>query len=223
LLKTFDISENKILYIQNFVDTKQFQPIDPDKKERLRKQFGFNKNDFIVAYVGRFIESKGIKYILQSFKKLSSQYSDIKLVMAGYGVLDDHIKHFIKKNNLNNIRLLGHLNHSEIAIPYSLADVFIITSIKMEGSPMSIFEAMSCGLPVISTKVGGLIDILKKSDFSINIEEADSKEIENAILKFYNDREMYETMSRNALKCVLGNYSNNDYYLKILDAYRSNL
>jgi glycosyltransferase involved in cell wall biosynthesis len=220
LLKSFKIENDRIQYIQNFVDTNQFKPVEQETKKSLRRQFGLNNNDFIITYVGRFIESKGIKYILEAFKELS-HYKDIKLTMAGYGELDDYIKQFISKNKLNNIRLLGHLNHSEIAIPYSLSDAFIITSLNMEGSPMTVFEAMSCGLPVISTRVGGLKDILNKAEFSIIIGEADTNQIINAILNLYNNKDLYTKLSSNSLKCVQDNFSISKYYKKIIDVYRS--
>jgi glycosyltransferase involved in cell wall biosynthesis len=220
LLQSYGIESKKTIQMQNFVDTRQFYPINSELREKLRFKFGFEKNEFVICFVGRFIESKGVKILLDAFREIEDKYQDIKLTMTGYGPMNNYIKTFIKENSLNSIRIIGHLEYSEMNIPYHLSDAFIIASIGIEGSPMSVFESMSCGLPVISTEAGGLKDLLRDSDYTIKIKSSSVRDIIDAILKLYKDRELCQRLSLNAQKCVKEKYSIDNYYNKLINIYK---
>jgi glycosyltransferase involved in cell wall biosynthesis len=100
-----------------------------------------------VGLVARLSPEKNIKYAIDLLAKNKS----VKLSIVGGGPLKAAMFKYLKDNSINNIELVGHVEN--VADYYNNFDAFILTS-KMEGTPISILEAMSFGLPIFSTDVG---------------------------------------------------------------------
>ena len=107
----------------------------------------FKKYEKIFGLVARLSPEKNINYAIDLFEHLPNY----KLVIVGDGPLESRIKDIIQRKNLDNIELLGYKEN--VFDYYSLFDAFILTS-KFEGTPISIIEAMSCGIPIFTTDVG---------------------------------------------------------------------
>ena len=110
------------------------------------------KGQVRIVYVGRLEREKGIEEALDVIKQLSSRYS-IVFNIAGTGVLYQDIKQEIEREQIGNIHLLGQIdNVNELLLN---SDIFILPS-YYEAFPLSILEAMACGLPVLTTRTGGI-------------------------------------------------------------------
>ena len=101
-----------------------------------------------VIAVGRLVKEKNYSSLIRAYRMVAESHPDWKLEIYGQGQLMDSLKEEIKKNNLSdNIELMGyHSNITEILKDFS---IFVMTSLY-EGLPMSILEAMSVGLPIVS-------------------------------------------------------------------------
>lgn len=126
-------------------------------QKNAKKKLGW-ENKFIVLFVGRLIEVKGVRRIFELAKRLKK----ISFVMIGSGPLSDKLKK--QTRNYSNILFLGKINNQDLPLYYNGADLLLIPSkiIKQEyeeGIPRVMIEALSCGLPVIATKSGGIQDI----------------------------------------------------------------
>ena len=114
---------------------------------------GFEKNDFIIGYVGRIAREKSLLTLKKAFNKIQG-YNN-KLLFVGDGI--NNLKNKLKGNN-KNIILTGKVNN---VIQYLNAmDVFVMPSLT-ETTCLAALEAMSCELPVISTKVGSIRNYIK--------------------------------------------------------------
>ncbi|MAG24570.1 hypothetical protein CMI47_03225 [Candidatus Pacearchaeota archaeon] len=143
------LDENKI-FMPVGIDTKLF--IRKDNVD-LRKELKIDSKKTIFGMVARLSPEKNIEYALTLVKGLS----DIQLVVVGSGPLAARLQTFAKENKINNVSFLGY--RKNIQDFYNIFDAFLLTS-KMEGTPISILEAMSCSLPIYSTGVGQI-----KNDF----------------------------------------------------------
>ncbi len=124
------------------VDTSIFKPLN---KELLRKKYNLNIDDNILLYVGRFSKEKRISSLFHILKKVKETYPDTKLVLVGDGPE--------KPESGPDILNIGTRAKQEVAELMNCADVLLLCS-KFEGLPTVVLEAMACGLPVVSTKVG---------------------------------------------------------------------
>ena len=118
-----------------------------------------NSYDYDVAYVGRLSAAKNPKRLMQVCRLLVDQMPDIKIAIAGSGELEAETKAEHTAQGLQeNVSLLGFVSN-----PYPLlasSKVMIMTSI-FEGTPMVALEAMALGVPIVSTPVGGMCDLIE--------------------------------------------------------------
>lgn len=172
----------------NAVDDSQFYSMD---KAECRRKLGYSQQDFIVAFVGRFYNRKGVNRVSDAIKHLN----------------DPHVKSiFIGTNNpgetlqpdCDGILFKGKLSHDVIPVYLNAADVFVLPTLA-EGCSNSIVEALACGLPVISSDLPFNYDLLN-ADNSILVNPNDIEEIAEAIKKLRHDETTRWKLSMNALK-----------------------
>jgi len=145
-------------YILNVpVDFGMFPPIN---KSDARSQLKAKINDKILLFVGRLELQKNPILAIDVFKKISEQLNDVKLWIVGMGSLEKELKHKIETENIKNVEFKGSISQNEINLYYSAADVFILTSLH-EGGPLTVKEALVCNLPVVSTDVGDVKEVIE--------------------------------------------------------------
>lgn len=160
------------------------------KKNNFKRENKF-KNKKVVLYLGRIVEEKGIDEILESVKSVSEKVRNVLFVFVGSGNLLGHSKKFVNANNLNNfVNFIEEVPYTEVPDLMNSSDLFIYPSRKTpyweEQFGFSIAEALSCGLPVISTKTGAIEEWFGK--YITLIEERDSKNLSINIIKLLNKR-----------------------------------
>ena len=151
----FKISQDLASDISGVPDCdKMLMPVGIDtsifiRKEdiNLRGELGIPKGKTLFGLVARLSPEKNVEYAL----KLVKDMDDIHLAIIGSGPLSSNLKNFAEENNINNVSFLGYKKN--VNDFYNIFDAFLLTS-KMEGTPISILEAMSYCLPIYSTGVG---------------------------------------------------------------------
>ncbi|MBN2016786.1 MAG: glycosyltransferase [Candidatus Cloacimonetes bacterium] len=147
----------KFEVINNGIDIKKFN-VEINKEDK-RKEFGFIPTDFVIGLFGRFVPAKAHEVLLQSLQKLITKYPNIKVLFVGSGPTEDQIKEIVREFGLeNHVIFAGFRN--DIPELYQILDLFILPS-EREGFPITLLEAMTSGIPVIATDVGGNSDIIK--------------------------------------------------------------
>jgi glycosyltransferase involved in cell wall biosynthesis len=151
----------KPLVLPNGVNTELFKPCDPDLKLKYKLQLTNNEN--IVISVCRLVGWKGIQYSIKAVAKLIEKGHSIIYLIIGDGEHKKDLETFTKNLHLSDrVRFMGNIRNTELPRYYSIADIAIYPSIANETFGISIAEAMACGMPVISTNVGGIPEIVHK-------------------------------------------------------------
>lgn len=121
-------------------------------KEKARKNFGLNKEEFVISTIGRLEPIKNYPLLLSIFKVILAKSKNSKLIFAGDGSEFNNLKDMAQKLQLDtNVIFLGNINNCEELLCAS--DVFVMTSIS-EGSPLALLEAQICDVySVISSGV----------------------------------------------------------------------
>jgi glycosyltransferase involved in cell wall biosynthesis len=147
---------------------------------------------FNLLHVSEFKnEHKNIKGLLHAIKILSTEISDIRLHLVGYGNDLENILSYIEQLELNNLVIYhGKLHEQELSHLYNLADVFVLFSNK-ENMPCVIAESLSSGTPVISTDVGGINEVINESN-GILIPVGNEEQLVVAIKKMMSEYPNYD-------------------------------
>jgi glycosyltransferase involved in cell wall biosynthesis len=151
----FKVSENLAQDIVGISDSnKKLVPVGIDTKHfirkeniTLRRELGISDEKTIFGMVARLSPEKNIEYALRLAKGMQNIY----LIIIGSGPLSARLQSFVDENDIDNVLFLGYKKN--VKEFYNIFDAFLLTSI-IEGTPISILEAMSCGLPIYSTGVG---------------------------------------------------------------------
>lgn len=171
-----------VLLSLNSVNKQVFYPKD---KKKCREKFGMPLDDFILGYVGYFIERKGCNRVMEACNGLDG----IKLAFAGKGHLKPEGK---------NVVFCQGLEHNDVADFLSAVDVFVLPTLH-EGCCNAVIEAMSCGKTVISSDLPFNHDILHSGN-SIMVDPNDIQQLRDAIIKLRDNDVLRGEMSKQALE-----------------------
>lgn len=205
-------SFTKIKVIKNGIDIDEINSkmlqINSDKQN-----FKINKDTFVVGTVGRFIPCKNHEMLIDSFVKLSNDFSNVHLILIGYGPLEDSLKSKVKQLGIYD--KVSFIKTDNAWAFYPIFDCFTLTS-QNEGSPLVVLEAMFFGLPCLVTNYDKNQIVRDSIDGYI----VNNNDIQDLYLKlkkiFLNEKERLEFGS-NAKQNV---YSNFDIK-KVVNSYEN--
>lgn len=172
---------------------------------------------------------KGLTIVVEALSLLVKEYPDIELVVAGNNfikgdtikskmmrsVYGSYIYNFVVKNKLNNnIHFLGPLSEEEMIATYLETHIFISSS-SIENSSNSVGEAMLLGVPVVSSFVGGIMDLLEANIEGLYYQTDAPYMLAGCIKRIFDDDNLAIELGKNAHKraCVTHNADNNDKQL----------
>lgn len=158
LLTEAGAEPGKMHAIYNGVDATVFRP---RARSDARAQLGLAPDALVALFVGNLLDVKNPLMLVSAFAEFakSNPERDARLVMAGRGPLREDVEQLAASLGLaDRITLAGPLASDQIALHMAAAD-FLCLSSRNEGLPNVILEAFACGLPVLSTKVGGIAEV----------------------------------------------------------------
>ena len=173
------IDDKKYFVAHSGVDTSILKPCSKKHKRHVfRHKNNIPSNSIIITLLAGITGEKGHDTAVKAFSKIKNKYSDIdiKLVFAGKDFIDGEIEILAKKNEVTkDIFFLGFCDPNQVRHILDTTDIFILPSMR-EGLPTVVLEAMSFGLPVIATDVGGTSELIinGKTGFLIKTSDVDS-------------------------------------------------
>ena len=170
---------------------------DKAKVQKIRQQYNGKK---ILFSLGRLVDYKGYRYLIEAANYLSDDYV---ILIGGSGPLCTELESIINTYSLQNkVFLLGRIPDNDLPNYYGACDLYVLSSIwKTEAFGIVQIEAMSCGKPVIATKIEGSGTAWVNQDgvSGINIETQDAKAIAKAADYILSDKDRYLRFSQAAL------------------------
>jgi len=206
------VSKDKIKIVPAFyIDFDIFKP----QEKPCTRTSSVQGKKYDIVFSGRLVENKGISLLLGAIKNVKVQMSNIKLIIIGDGPLRNKIQKFIKKNKLqNNIEFSGWLPKNEdVAKIYNQSKIMVMPSFN-EGGPRVTLEAMACKVPVLTSRVGIMLDIIQDGENGMFI-DWEVKDIASKITLLLKDENLknkiaengYQTIQQFERKKVIENYA----------------
>jgi D-inositol-3-phosphate glycosyltransferase len=199
----------KSITLINGVDTKLFHPVSEKRKVEIRRRYGFPINKKIVLHVGRLVEKKGFHRLYEA------RSQDYLTVIVGGGIVPQ-----VMNTEKEKVLFLGALPQNKLTEIYQTSDVFVLPS-DCEGFPLSIQEAMACGLPIITSNHPGFDKYLDKRYVKF-INPANS-ELKKAIKDVLDNQDLRNRMSDYSLNITSVKTSWENNLSKLIEIYKDTL
>lgn len=208
--------------IHNSVDIQKFKPFETEYKEKI----GIKKNTKVILFLGLLVEKKGIKFLIETFKNVLTEYKDAVLVIGGHGPEYDSLTNLAEELEISEkVLFLGEIKSDETPELFNIADLFVLPSIidshgETETLGVVLLEAMSCGVPVIASDVGGIPDIVdNKTGFLV--EQKNIELITQKILILLNDPILRKNFGKAGREKIFENFSPEKQIEKTISVYKS--
>ncbi len=199
------VPEEKVSVIHCGIDLECFQPPPARPIDSVVQ----------ITSVGRLRAKKGHETLIRACAKLQSQNVDFQCVIMGSGELEQPLKALISELKLNNrVTLAGATSQDWVRERLGRSDVFVLACVTEEsgdrdGIPVSIMEAMAMGVPVISTPVSGIPELVRHEETGLLVTERNASELASAIERLAADEELRHRVAQNALNLICREYDIN--------------
>lgn len=220
--------------LRNAIDVEKFnKSISEEERKKLRKKLGLQEDDFVVLYVGRLIQIKGILELMQAVLSINDKH--VKLLCVGsanfgkwaFSPYERKVKK-LSEQNKDCIIITGYVDNAEVPAYASVSDVQCVSTLVEEAAPLVVLEAMAEGLPLIVTKSGGVIEYVDNDTALIIERENIVENLKSAIcyLKEHPDvrKQMAQKSRIQSKKYGEARYYNNfmSMVFEIIDENRKN-
>lgn len=191
-----------------------------EEARALREQLRIADDERIVLAVGRLSREKAHADLIEACNHLRATHPDLKakFVIVGEGPERDNLEALAASLGISDrIIFTGH--ESDVRPYYEFADV-LANSSHSEGSPYVLLEAMSIGLPIVATAVGGVPEMLKDEDSALLVPARNRQAMAAAIARLLSDEQLAKTLSKNATGLVATRFSPEAYVRSLTEIYR---
>ena len=181
----------RIEIVPNGIDSDNFNL----NRYRTRESLGLDDKDKIVIFVGRLEPVKGLKYLIEAISLLKSNKINLKLLIVGDGSECKKLKLLVKTLQLEEMVIfVGKISNEKVPEYLSASDVFVLPSLS-EGFPVVLLEAMASGLPIITTKIRGLPEIVQDGNNGFLVNPKSSVELADKIKLLIEDDKIRKKIS----------------------------
>jgi glycosyltransferase involved in cell wall biosynthesis len=169
--------------IPNGIPTDEYAP-DPHTRAQWRQAHGIEPHATVLTHVGRFAPPKNHALLIEAFAQVRSD-APLYLLLVGGGELENAVREQVAGLGLQErVRFLG--VRADVADILRASDVFVLSS-RVEGNPMSVMEAMAAGLPVVSTAVGGVPELVREGVTGLLVPSEDAGALAQAMQALVDD------------------------------------
>ncbi len=208
--------EHKTFLVPYGVDTIDFT--GPGSRPR--------KSQVNILHSGRLVAKKGVPDLIRTFRILSEKFDNIKLTIIGNGQELEESRKIAEAVKPQTIEFIGAQPQEKVKKYMAEADIFVLNSRTsdsgdMEGLPNAILEAMSMGLPVVSTYHAGIPEIITDGANGILVKEKDNAGLAAALTKLITSEELRNNMGREARLTIENKFTGEKMNEKIAKVYEA--
>lgn len=220
-ISNYGIDKKKIEVIHNGVDTKVMKPSKKTYKEKYGDGF-----DNLLIFQGRIIKQKGLDYLLKAMPEILEEYPSTRLLIIGKGGMLPQLQKMVKKLGIEkNVVFPGFIPEKELPNMFSSPDVFVLPSL-WEVLPITLLEALSCGVPLLASDAGGNPEIIKQGKNGYIFRKKNNPEMIEKLRIMLDDSKLRKKMGKESRKIALNEFDweiitdkTLDFYDKTLDEF----
>jgi len=204
ICRRYRIPKENFKVIHNGVNSRLFQP-DAKLRNVTRKSISLAENDLLLGSVGRLVEVKNYPSLIRAFSIILEECPAAKLLLVGDGPEEQNLRNLAEELDVSTrVIFLG--RRDNVAALMSILDVFILPSFR-EGMSNTVLEAMSSGLPVVTTNTGGNPEIVAHGETGYLFEVDDIDGLAGRLKLLLSSDATRRKIGANAREYILSNHS----------------
>jgi Glycosyltransferase len=215
-LTALGVPSAKRAYIPNGVDTDLFGPLQEVEKKRLRADLQLPLEASLVVYLGRLTAEKRVDHLLNIWPDIREAFPRAELLVVGAGPEETRLR--TQSVSIAGVRFTGQVNDSRRYL--QAADVFVLPS-ATEGLSNSLLEALSAGLPVLATSVGGTPDVISHGKNGYLIPPDDLPALKLGLTTLLSDPTLRARLGNGGRQRILTDYSLDSVAMRLDVLYSS--
>lgn len=214
------VPDEKLLVIANAVDSARFRAGETERNS-VRNELGLTDKTLLVGNVARLVEPKALHVLIEAMALLSKTIPRARLVIVGEGPLKGDLERCASDLGVSDrVTFTG----ARLDIPAVLAaiDIFALSS-KREGLPVSLLEAMAAGKAIVTTRVGGIPEVVSDHQEALLVEPNNPAALAAAMSELASDPDLASRLGRQAAAKAGAEYSVAATVQKLEEVYCSTL
>jgi glycosyltransferase involved in cell wall biosynthesis len=215
------LPEAEVYVTSNFVQ--EVSSASPDTLRIYRDKFGFRDDDIVVVFVGGLGWRKGCFDILEAVPKVIAQNPRVKFLLVGgddYPGEFEKIRGQVVTDGLSEwIHLTGEASREDVTIYMQMSQIFLLPTYR-EGAPVAIIEAMRASLPIITTPVGGIPDMVQDGLNGLLIQPGNPEIIAQTALSLASDPDLRAKLGKAAREVFTKRYSSSRAIGELAEIYK---
>jgi glycosyltransferase involved in cell wall biosynthesis len=224
-IRSLEISSSKIYVVPNGIDTHIFSKSNVSKQEQesFKEKFKIKDDKFVLLFVGRIEKRKRIDLLLFTLKLITKEMSDqVLLLVIGpdQGEKAELLKLAKQLGLEKNVVFTGPLDTRDLLAAYAVADIFISLSAQ-EAFGLSVIEAMSMEVPVVTHRWKGISYIIKDGINGFSVDPFDVKALAEKTVFLLKNDEYRRSLGKMSRSYVVENFSIERMVSEILNVYKS--
>jgi glycosyltransferase involved in cell wall biosynthesis len=215
-LAALGVPSTKRAFIPNGVDTETFAPPSDSQKQQLRAQLFLPAEGPLVVYLGRLTFEKRVDHLIRIWPAIRQTFPQAQLIIIGTGPEEQNLRAL--GGSVAGVTFTGQVND---ALSYlQAADLFVLPS-ATEGLSNSLLEAMSSGLPVVATSVGGTPDVITHGENGYLIPPDDLPALTTGLLSLLSDTALCAHLGMQGRSRIQKNFSLDAIATRLTTLYQS--
>ncbi|WP_299979456.1 glycosyltransferase [Desulfobacula sp.] len=176
------------------------------ESEKIKKKYQKGVGPLLI-FIGRLVEEKGVGDLIQAVKLLKKQIPDVSCLIVGEGQDRKLFENLVKKLRLSNrIFFPGWIEPEKIPVYLAAVDIFVGPS-RHEAQGLTFIEAMMAKVPVIATRIGGIVDSVKHEETGLLVNEKAPEEIAFSVQRLINESGLSDKLKKNGYKIATSKFS----------------
>jgi len=194
-----------IVVIHNYLDPGTVQSLPSESIAAVRREFGCGEDAFVLLHVGRLAWEKGQRTLLLAMPEILKAVPRARLVIVGDGPEEESLGAMARSLGLKDVVIFAG-RRRDLPPLLGMSDVFLFPSIS-EGLGIALLEAMAAGLPVVASRVEGIIEVVQHESNGFLVPPDDPSALAAAVIRLSADPDLRRTLGRGARYTVEQQFS----------------
>lgn len=207
LLEKYKVKKDKLYVVYNGIDIDLFIAQSSDLE--LLNKYGIKKDkEKVILCVARIIKEKGIQNIVKAMPNILKKVPSCKLLIVGDGKYRPELEKIVDRLGLQeNIIITGLVPYEDLPQFYNLCDIFVNSTIRINGYDLTILQSMACRKPVVISNIGSVPTVITNYEDGILVPPGNIILLANAVIELLNNKELADRIAQKAREKIINKFS----------------